>query len=250
MQVIVTPDPGAAFQQAASIIAGEIRSNPSPVLGLATGRTMEGIYSLLVQDHLQNGLDFSTTTSFNLDEYVGLPVSSPQSYRHYMNDHLFAHVNMRADHVHVPDGLAEDLNAECQAYEQAIYDAGGIGLQLLGIGETGHIGFNEPPSPFDSRTRQVTLHPVTRRQNAGMFGGDANKVPEKALTMGVDTILDARHLLLVACGRSKADIIARALLDTVTPDVSASALRLHPHCTVILDTAAARVWQERSALVS
>jgi len=250
MQVIVTPDPGAAFQQAASIIAGEIRSNPSPVLGLATGRTMEGIYSLLVQDHLHNGLDFSTTASFNLDEYVGLPASSPQSYRHYMNDHLFAHVNMRADHVHVPDGLAEDLNAECQAYEQAIHDAGGIGLQLLGIGETGHIGFNEPPSPFDSRTRQVTLHPVTRRQNAGMFGGDANKVPEKALTMGVGTILDARHLLLVACGRSKADIIARALLDTVTPDVSASALRLHPHCTVILDTAAARVWQERSALVS
>jgi len=250
MQVIVTPDPGAAFQQAASIIAGEIRSNPSPVLGFATGRTMEGIYSLLVQDHLQNGLDFSATTSFNLDEYVGLSASSPQSYRHYMNDHLFAHVNMRADHVHVPDGLAEDLNAECQAYEQAIHDAGGIGLQLLGIGETGHIGFNEPPSPFDSRTRQVTLHPVTRRQNAGMFGGDANKVPEKALTMGVGTILDARHLLLVACGRSKADIIARALLNTVTPDVSASALRLHPHCTVILDTAAARVWQERSALVS
>ncbi|GBR09016.1 glucosamine-6-phosphate deaminase [Gluconobacter frateurii] len=250
MQVIVTPDPGAAFQQAASIIAGEIRSNPSPVLGLATGRTMEGIYSLLVQDHLQNGLDFSATTSFNLDEYVGLSASNPQSYRHYMNDHLFAHVNMRADHVHVPDGLAEDLNAECQAYEQAIHDAGGIGLQLLGIGETGHIGFNEPPSPFDSRTRQVTLHPVTRRQNAGMFGGDANKVPEKALTMGVGTILDARHLLLVACGRSKADIIARALLDTVTPDVSASALRLHPHCTVILDTAAARMWQERSALVS
>jgi len=250
MQVIVTPDPGAAFQQAASIIAGEIRSNLSPVLGLATGRTMEGIYDLLVQDHLQNGLDFSATTSFNLDEYVGLPASNPQSYRHYMNDHLFAHVNMRADHVHVPDGVAKDLNAECQAYEQAIHDAGGIGLQLLGIGETGHIGFNEPPSPFDSRTRQVTLHPVTRRQNAGMFGGDANRVPEKALTMGVGTILDARHLLLVACGRSKANIIARALLDSVTPDVSASAIRLHPHCTVILDTAAAKAWQERSTLVS
>lgn len=250
MQVIVTPDPGSAFQQAASIIAGEIRSSPTPVLGLATGRTMEGIYSLLVQDHCQNGLDFSAVTSFNLDEYVGLPASSPQSYRHYMDEHLFAHVNMHPDHVHVPDGVAEDLTAECQAYEQAIHDVGGIGLQLLGIGETGHIGFNEPPSPFDSRTREVILHSVTRRQNAGMFGGDANKVPEKALTMGVGTILDARHLLLVACGRSKADIIARALLDTVTPDVSASAIRLHPHCTVILDTAAARVWQERSALVS
>lgn len=250
MQVIVTPDPGSAFQQAASIIAGEIRSSPTPVLGLATGRTMEGIYSLLVQDHCQNGLDFSAVTSFNLDEYVGLPASSPQSYRHYMDEHLFAHVNMHPDHVHVPDGVAEDLTAECQAYEQAIHDVGGIGLQLLGIGETGHIGFNEPPSPFNSRTREVILHSVTRRQNAGMFGGDANKVPEKALTMGVGTILDARHLLLVACGRSKADIIARALLDTVTPDVSASAIRLHPHCTVILDTAAARVWQERSALVS
>ncbi|GAN89517.1 glucosamine-6-phosphate isomerase [Gluconobacter frateurii M-2] len=250
MQVIVTPDPGSAFQQAASIIAGEIRSSPFPVLGLATGRTMEGIYSLLVQDHCQNGLDFSAVTSFNLDEYVGLPASSPQSYRHYMDEHLFAHVNMRADHVHVPDGVAEDPAAECQAYEQAIHDAGGIGLQLLGIGETGHIGFNEPPSSFDSRTRQVTLHSVTRRQNAGMFGGNPDKVPEKALTMGVGTILDARHLLLVACGRGKADIIARALLDPVTPDVSASAIRLHPHCTVILDTAAARVWQEKSALVS
>lgn len=250
MQVIVTPETGSAFQQAASIIAGEIRSTPSPVLGLATGRTMEGIYSLLVQDHCENGLDFSAVTSFNLDEYVGLPASSPQSYRHYMDEHLFTHVNMRPDHVHVPNGIAEDLTAECSAYETAIQKAGGIGLQLLGIGETGHIGFNEPPSSFDSRTRQVTLDPVTRRQNAGMFGGDPEQVPEKALTMGVGTILDARHLLLVACGRRKAEIIARALLDSVTPDVSASAIRLHPRCTVILDQAAAATWQKRSSQTS
>lgn len=240
MNIIVTDNPGQAFQRAADMIADEIRSTPAPVLGLATGRTMESIYRLLVQQHEAGTLDFSGTTSFNLDEYVGLPPTDPNSYSHYMPEHLFAHVNMPAGKAHVPDGVAADLDAECAHYEAVIRASGGIGLQLLGIGETGHIGFNEPPSAFDSRTRVVPLDDVTRRQNSGMFGNDPERVPERALTMGVGTILEARQLLLVAVGQGKAAIINEA--------VSATAIRLHDNVTVILDRAAASIWRDRRTL--
>lgn len=243
MNIIIAPDAEQAVAQAAAIVAAEIHARARPVLGLATGRTMERLYALLVADHENAGLDFSTATSFNLDEYVGLPKEAPQSYHTYMHEHLFDRVNMRAGYGHLPNGTAPDLDAECAAYEELIRASGGIDLQLLGIGETGHIGFNEPPSAFDTRTRAVELDPVTRAQNAEMFGGDATAVPEYALTMGVGTILDAERLLLLAVGKGKADIIRKALLDPMTPDVSASAVRLHPDCTIILDDDAAAEWR-------
>ncbi|KXV02583.1 glucosamine-6-phosphate deaminase [Gluconobacter potus] len=243
MNVIVTDNPEQAFQCIADMIANEIRRSSTPVLGLATGRTMENIYRLLVQQHKAGALDFSDTTSFNLDEYVGLAPTDPNSYHHYMQDHLFAHVNMEASRAHVPNGIAPELEVECAHYEAAIHAAGGIDLQLLGIGETGHIGFNEPPSAFDSRTRVVHLDEVTRRQNSCMFDNDPDRVPPHALTMGVGTILDARRLVLVAVGKGKAAIVNEALNGPISEAVSASAIRLHDNATIILDTAAASDWK-------
>lgn len=243
MDVIVTDSPAQAFHRAADMIAAEIRATRRPVLGLATGRTMESIYRLLVRQHKAGTLDFSSTTSFNLDEYVGLGPENPNSYRHYMQEHLFAHVNMRLSGIHVPDGIAPDLDAECTGYEAAIRASNGIDLQLLGIGETGHIGFNDPPSAFDSRTRVVELDAITRRQNSGMFGNDPERVPSRALTMGVGTILEARRLLLVAVGAGKASIINEALNGPISENVSATAIRLHDKATIILDEAAASLWK-------
>ncbi|MFC0510951.1 MULTISPECIES: glucosamine-6-phosphate deaminase [Asaia] len=239
MRLFIMPDPHSATRFAANEIASLMIERPNPVLGLATGRTMEGVYRALCGMHREEGLDFSTTTSFNLDEYVGLSAADPCSYHHYMNALLFNHVNSRPDAIHLPAGDAPDLDAECTAYEESIRASGGIDLQLLGIGDTGHIGFNEPPSPFDSRTRCVTLNQKTRIQNAAMFGGNPDAVPTRALTMGVGTILEARQLLLLALGQSKAAIIAKALEGPVGPQVSASAIRLHRQCTVILDEASA-----------
>ncbi|GAB6853496.1 glucosamine-6-phosphate deaminase [Asaia astilbis] len=239
MRLVIMPDPTSATQLAASAVMSLLSSRDRPVLGLATGRTMEGVYRDLCKSHDRDEIDFSKTTTFNLDEYVGLSSSDPESYRHYMQDHLFDHVNIAPDATHLPDGTAENLDAECASYEAAIARSGGIDLQLLGIGETGHIGFNEPPSAFDTRTRCVTLTPTTRQQNAAMFGGDPAKVPEHALTMGVGTILEARQLLLLALGDGKAAIVARALEGEVGPEISASAIRLHARCTVILDEASA-----------
>ncbi|MDR6182777.1 glucosamine-6-phosphate deaminase [Asaia bogorensis] len=246
MRLIIMPESGSAMRLAAAEIASVMTSCASPVLGLATGRTMEGVYGDLVRLHQKQGLDFSSTTSFNLDEYVGLSADDRRSYHYYMNDLLFRHVNISQTNVHLPNGVAADLAQECADYEQSIRNAGGIDLQLLGIGDTGHIGFNEPPSPFDTRTRCVTLNERTREQNAAMFGGDPQKVPDRALTMGVGTILEAKHLLLLALGSAKADIVARALEGDVTPQVSASAIRLHDRCTVILDEASASALTEQT----
>jgi len=243
MNIIVTDSPEQAFSKAADMIACEVLYNPHPVLGLATGRTMESIYRLLVKQYEASALDFAATTSFNLDEYVGLSATDPNSYRYYMQEHLFKHVNMPPSQIHVPNGIAEDLSVECACYEASIENAGGIGLQLLGIGETGHIGFNEPPSAFNSRTRVVHLDEITRRQNSGMFGNDPTRVPEHALTMGVGTILEARKLLLVAVGKGKAAIVDDALNGPLNENVSATAIRLHQDCTVILDNAAASIWK-------
>ena len=196
---------------------------------------MEGVYDRLAAWDL----DFSDCRTFNLDEYVGLPAGDARSYRHYMDQRLFSRVNIRRANTHVPDGMAGDLDAEAARYERLIREAGGIDLQLLGIGEAGHIGFNEPMSALMSRTRAKTLTPLTRRQNAAMFGGDPDQVPARALTMGVGTILEARELLLLATGRAKAAVVAKAVEGPVTAMISASALQLHPRCKVVLDEAAA-----------
>ena len=238
MEVIIRPTDHAAAELVARIIAKELRANPHLVLGLATGRTMESVYRVLVRLHRKEALDFSLCSTFNLDEYVGLAPDDPHSFRHYMREHLFRHVNIDPRNTHLPNGQATDLDAECGSYEAAIARFGGIDLQLLGIGRAGHIGFNEPLSALRSRTRVKALAPLTLEQNAGTFGGAAN-VPRRAITMGVGTILECRRGLLLATGAEKAEIIAQAVEGPITSMISATALQLHAHCTVVVDEAAA-----------
>lgn len=244
MEVIIQPTAEAAASLAARIIARELRANANLVLGLATGKTMERVYRQLVRMHKEEKLDFSLCRTFNLDEYVGLFPTDPNSYRHYMNQHLFRHVNIDMRNTHLPNGMANDLDEGCRRYEAAIQRCGGIDLQLLGIGKAGHIGFNEPLSALRSRTRVKALTPTTLKQNAPFFGGE-DKMPRRALTMGVGTIMEARRCLLLATGNTKADVLAQAVEGPITSMVTASALQLHPRCTVVVDEEASGKLKER-----
>jgi glucosamine-6-phosphate deaminase len=238
MEVIIQPNEEAAASLVARVTARELKANPNLVLGLATGSTMERVYRDLVRLHREEKLDFSLCRSFNLDEYVGLFPSDPNSYRHYMNHHLFRHVNVDLRNTYLPNGLATDLDEECRRYEATIKRFGGIDLQLLGIGKAGHIGFNEPLSALRSRTRVKALTPTTLRQNAPFFGGEEH-MPRRAITMGVGTILECRRCVLLATGESKADVIAKAVEGPITSMISATALQLQARCTVVVDEAAA-----------
>ncbi len=243
MEVVIRPNAADAAERVARTIAHELGRNPRLVLGLATGRTMELVYARLVQLHQETGLDFSACRTFNLDEYVGLPGDDPHSYRYYMNHHLFRKVNIDLRNTHLPDGVAPDLAAECARYENLIQHCGGIDLQLLGIGNNGHLGFNEPLSAFNSRTSVKTLSPATREQNAALFPSP-DQMPHRAITMGVGTILDCRRCVLLATGEEKAAIVAKAVEGPMTSMISATALHLHPHCRIVLDEAAASQLQE------
>ena len=238
MHILRTPRESQAAVLTAEIIARELVLNPCLVMGLATGRTMERVYAHLVRLHRENGLDFSRCRTFNLDEYVGIPRCDPGSYHHYMEERLFRPVNLLPEQVALPDGMAADLPAECRRYEALIKQAGGIDLLLLGLGQTGHIGFNEPPTAFDSRTHEARLLLLTRTQNADRFGGNARAVPATALTMGIGTILEAKRCLLLVTGAKKAAILAQVLEGPVTPLVPGSALQRHPDCQVVVDEAA------------
>ncbi len=244
MEVIIQPCAAAAADLVARLLAVRLRRTPALVLGLATGRTMEAVYARLIAMHRDEQLDFSHCTTFNLDEYAGMAGDQPGSYRRYMQEHLFDHININARRTHLPDGAAPDLAAECAAYEQRIEQSGGIDLQLLGIGASGHIGFNEPLSALMSRTREKALTPLTRAQNAFAFGGDPARTPARALTMGVGTILAAREIILLATGRAKAAIIAKAVEGPITAMISATALQLHPCCKVLVDADAATLLTE------
>src|SRR4051812_15222016 len=206
---------------------------------------MEHVYRHLVRMHKDEKLDFSLCSTFNLDEYVGLFPNDPNSYRHYMDHHLFRHVNVDPRNTHLPNGLSENLDEECKRYEALILRFNGVDLQLLGIGKAGHIGFNEPPSALRSRTRVKALTPTTLKQNAPMFGGE-DKMPRRAITMGVGTIIEARRCILLATGESKAQVIAQAVEGPITSMVTATALQLHPRCTVIVDEAAATSLKEKA----
>jgi len=224
----------------AEVIARETAAKGRCVLGLATGSTPLGIYRELIRRHQAGEVDLSRVVTFNLDEYYPMPSDSPHSYRRYMWENLFAQVDIRPEHVHIPDGSVprERLAEHCDAYERAIAEAGGIDLQLLGIGKSGHIGFNEPGSSQDSRTSLAILDTVTRKDAAADFFGEDN-VPREAITMGVATILDAREIALIATGEHKADIVARAVEGEVSPDVAATFLQRHGNATAYLDLAAA-----------
>jgi glucosamine-6-phosphate deaminase len=238
MEIIIKPDAAAAQQEAANILRRQIQSKPGSVLGLATGSTPIPVYAALVQMHERGELDFSRVVTFNLDEYVGLAPDHPCSYREFMRQHLFGKVNIAPKNVHFPDGFAKDIPAHCAAYEAAIISAGGIDLQLLGIGRDGHIGFNEPSSSLASRTRIKTLTPQTVKDNAKCFGSP-DKVPRHVITMGVGTIMDARHCLLLATGEAKAEVVARMAEGPLTANVPASILQMHPACALAVDEAAA-----------
>jgi glucosamine-6-phosphate deaminase len=238
MEVVILPSPIDAALAAARIVARLVRARPDAVLGLATGETQRRVYEELVRIHGQEGLDFSRVTTFNLDEYVGLDPTHPGSYRRYMQEALFRHVNLRPDRTHVPDGCAADFDAACAAYEEAIRAAGGIDLQLLGLGVDGHIGFNEPTSSLASRTRVKTLTPATLAASRAQLPPGLEP-PHHVITMGVGTILEARRCVLLAFGARKAGAVARMVEGPVTSLVPASALQLHPQTTVLVDEDAA-----------
>ncbi|MEX2174577.1 MAG: glucosamine-6-phosphate deaminase [Pirellulaceae bacterium] len=238
MRVIIEPDAEAASRRAARFVAELVRRKPNCVLGLATGSTPLGAYRELIRLHREEQLDFSRVTTFNLDEYVGLGPAHPQSYRCFMQQNLFGRLNIPVGQTHVPDGRALDFEMHCRQYEQKIRDAGGIDLQVLGVGSEGHIAFNEPGSSLGSRTRLKTLAGETVRDNARFFGGE-DKVPRLAVTMGVGTILESRRCLLLAFGAHKATAIRDAVEGPITAQVTASALQLHREVLVVLDEAAA-----------
>jgi glucosamine-6-phosphate deaminase len=238
MEVIIERDAESASLLAARMISRQLREKPDSVLGLAVGNTPILLYAELVRMHRAGYLDFRKVTTFNLDEYVGIRPDHPASFLSYMRQHLFDHVNMPPESAHIPDGMTEFIPGFCEAYEQAIRRAGGIDVQLLGIGVDGHLGFNEPMSSLASRTRLKSLTPRSIRDLAPQFGGEG-RVPRHILTMGLGTIMEARQCLLMAFGSTKASAVARAVEGPVTAAVPASILQMHPVAKVIVDEAAA-----------
>lgn len=234
MEVVIQKNPAAAAEIAAGIIAQTLTTKPNAVLGLATGSTPLLLYRILIEMKL----DWSRVTTFNLDEYVGLPSDHPQSYHFFMWKHLFSQVNIRRKNVHIPDGMARDIPKCCADYEKKIRAAGGIDVQLLGIGIDGHIGFNEPSSSLGSRTRIKTLTEKTRRVNARFFD-KPNLVPRHVITMGIQSIMEAETCLLLAFGSKKSRALAAAVEGPIPAMNPASALQMHPRVKVCVDRAAA-----------
>ena len=238
MEIIILPTAAEASEVAARLIARQVREKPSSVLGLATGRTPCKLYQLLARMHREDGLDFSKATTFNLDEYVNLDPTHPASYHQFMEENFFSHVNLRRQSVHIPDGMVADVPAHCADYERAIRKAGGIDLQILGLGSDGHLGFNEPGSSLASRTRIKTLTERTRSDNARFFTG-AQEVPHHVITMGLGTIMESRMCLLLAFGKAKAEAVAASVEGPVTASVPGSLLQFHPQAKVLLDAESA-----------
>jgi glucosamine-6-phosphate deaminase len=239
MRVLVTSNYRTLSQQAAQTVAEAVRMKPDLVLGLPTGHTPLGMYEELVRQHREKGLDFSRVKAFNLDEYLGFSQEDPGSYTAYMRHHFFDHVNVAATNIHIPDGRPNvDAESESARYEQAIREAGGIDLLVVGIGTNGHVAFNEPGSKFTSRTRPVDLAPETVASARQYFASEA-ATPRRAITVGIATILDARRILLLAVGSGKSNAVARAIQGPVSELMPASALQFHADVTVILDEAAA-----------
>lgn len=240
MRVIIEAEADAAAETATNIIAETIRKKPGAVLGLATGGTPIQCYQRLIQLYEKGTLDFSRVRTFNLDEYMGLPLDHPESYHQFMNRQLFSRVNLQPQNCRLPNPMTEDIQQECLDFEAAIEQAGGIDLQLLGIGRDGHVGFNEPGSSMASRTRVKHLTRQTIEDNARFFDSPS-EVPEMAITMGVGTILGARRCLLLATGDAKAEAIQATVEGAMSASVPATALQLHPQVVVVVDEAAAKL---------
>src|SRR5687768_1416956 len=232
--------------RAATLMLDAVRSRPDVVLGLPTGRTPLGMYRRVIAECQKTYSCFRDVRTFNLDEYVGIPPEHPGSYYSYMKQHLFDHLDVRPENVHIPEGIAarirrqhpepefdEALRLECERYENELRKAGGLQLTFLGLGQNGHIGFNEPGTPFDSRTHVIRLSESTRIANADLFAD--GHVPEQAITIGIGTILESRQIVLMASGSSKASTVARLSLENPSPDFPASALKTHANVTVLVD---------------
>ena len=238
MEVIIRPTYQEMSQAAAHEVAKVLNTKPNAVMGMATGSTPLGLYQELVRMHVEEALDFSQVTTFNLDEYVGLPVTHPQSYHHFMHENFFRHINIPPQNIYIPSGTTSNYPAFCQWYEDSIQRCGGIDLQILGIGTDGHIAFNEPGSSLSSRTRLKTLAKQTIEDNSRFFE-HPGEVPVYAITMGVGTILEAKEIILIANGANKAAAITAAIEGPITSMITASGLQLHPTAKVFLDHEAA-----------
>lgn len=238
MKILVLDNYEQMSLAAADIITAQIKEKPDCVLGLATGGTPVGTYKVLVERYEKGELDFSKITTFNLDEYYPIDTKDSHSYRYFMNDNLFNHVNVDESRIHIPNGEAEDADAECASYEKMLDEAGGIDLQILGIGLNGHIGFNEPDATLVPYTHKTPLTESTLAANARFFT-DGAKMPDSALTMGMASIFRARKILLLANGAGKREILTKLVNGGITTDVPASLLLLHPDVTIICDKDAA-----------
>jgi glucosamine-6-phosphate deaminase len=219
---------------AAQMLIEAVNNQPKLVIGMATGGTPKRMYELLIEDYKKHGTPFTSITSFNLDEYVGLSKENPHSYYSYMRQNFFNHISICEDNINIPNGMAQNLEAECQSYEELIVKAGGIDLQILGIGENGHIGFNEPLTDFSSRTHIVKLTESTRRANAKYFN-NLDAVPTHAISMGIATIMDAKEIILLAAGFKKAETIFELIHGNLSNKVPATVLKCHPNVTIIVD---------------
>lgn len=234
MNIIKVSNSTELAKAAGEMIVEKVRANPEIVLGLATGGTPIGTYEYLIEDHKKNGTSYSKASSVNLDEYIGLPKTDPNSYYSFMKTNLFDHLDIQPDRTFIPDGSAADLEAECANYEKKIAGLGGVDLQLLGIGRNGHIAFNEPGTSFDSRTHVISLAEDTIKDNARFFSSPED-VPTKAITMGISTILESKEIILLAYGKSKAEALYSLVKGDITEDFPASVLQRHGNVTIIAD---------------
>ncbi len=237
MQIYRTNTYTDMSRKAALILLSQILLQPRCVLGLATGSTPLGVYQNLINWYKDGDLDFSGVTTFNLDEYRGLAEDHPQSYRYFMENNLFQHINIQKENTFVPNGMNPDAQGECKGYELSITRCGGIDMQLLGLGHNGHIGFNEPNDTFEQATHCVTLAPSTIQANKRFFEHQ-DHVPKEAYTMGIGSIMQAKRILVIVSGAEKAEIVKKAFTGPVTPQVPASILQMHPNVTLVGDTAA------------
>ena len=237
MKIYSAQDYQSMSRKAANILSAHVILKPDSVLGLATGSTPIGMYKQLIEWYNKGDIDFSQVHTVNLDEYLGLAPTHDQSYRYFMQANLFDHVNVPPENTNVPNGLAPDPEAECARYNQVIADLGGIDVQVLGMGHNGHIGFNEPEEAFELETHVVDLTDNTIDANARFFVS-RDEVPRQAITMGIKSIMQARHILVVVSGADKAEIVKRAFFGPVTPKVPASILQMHPHVSLVADEAA------------
>lgn len=239
MRVIITENYAEMSRKAAQMVASQLMLKPDSILGLATGDTPLGMYKELINLNTKNEIDFKEVKSFNLDEYYGLDKENDQSYYYFMMENFFKHININLENVKLPNGTAQNIEAECKEYEESIKRAGGIDLQVLGIGGNGHIGFNEPNINFEAETHLVKLDKDTIKANSRFFSS-IEEVPTTAISMGIKTIMHSRKIVLLASGENKAEAVYKALYGKITPDVPASILQLHNDVTFIIDKATAK----------